>query len=55
VGTFLAVRATGSGVVHINGVRAVFRPVVVAGRHAAHPPGSSAAARAGHARATAAP
>jgi hypothetical protein len=27
----------------------------VAGRHAAHPPGSSAVARAGHARATAAP
>ena len=54
MGTFLAVRATGPGVAHINEIRAVCRSVVAAGCHAAHPSGSSVGACDGHARTTAA-
>ena len=60
MGAFLAVRAAGSGVVHINGVHAISKPVITlcrsaSGRHAAHPPGApSVALHGGHARATAA-
>ena len=59
MGAFLAVRAAGSGVVHINGIHAISKPVATlcrsaSGRHATHPPAApSVAPHGGHARATA--